>query len=175
MVDLGEAAVASVVETECLFACDMMRHVCLLRLCRTDRVVHRSETFELDQKQLGIVRDYVLLRRSTWLVAEGAGPPGKFHRLEIVQEGVHCALQGRLVGDVHGQSSESVEALDWRAVASLGDVEARLSQLTAWVLEAERRGARYALTLPGHAIALGQGTAHRDTCLRALALFGDDA
>ena len=74
----------------------------------------------------------------------------------------------------HGQGSIELE-LDWRAVAGLGDVEARLSQLTAWVLEAERRGARYALTLPGRTIARGQGASHRDACLRALALFGDDA
>jgi len=82
--------------------------------------------------------------------------------------------QQLMIKRFHGQGSQQLE-LDWRTVASLGDVEARLSQLTAWVLEAERRGARYALTLPGHTIALGQGTAHRDTCLRALALFGDDA
>lgn len=74
----------------------------------------------------------------------------------------------------HGQGSIELE-LDWRAVAGLGDVEARLSQLTAWVLEAERRGARYALTLPGRTIARGQGASHRDACLRALALFGDYA
>lgn len=55
------------------------------------------------------------------------------------------------------------------------DTEERLSQLTAWVLEAERRGVRYGLRLPGTDIDPGCGGWHRDRCLTALALFSADA
>jgi len=65
--------------------------------------------------------------------------------------------------------------LDWHALPK-ADVETRLSQLTALVLEAERRQHRYGLRLPGQSIAPGTGEAHRQNCLKALALFGlDDA
>lgn len=53
-----------------------------------------------------------------------------------------------------------------------GDIEARLSLMTRWVLEAEARGLRYGLRLPGTTIAPGRLESHRDECLRALALFG---
>ena len=48
--------------------------------------------------------------------------------------------------------------------------EARLSRLTAWVLEAERRGVPYGLRLASLRIAPGLGASQRDACLRALAL-----
>ena len=54
----------------------------------------------------------------------------------------------------------------------LPDVEARLSQLARWVLEAEAGGERYGLALPGLAIAANRGPEHRHRCLTALALFG---
>jgi len=52
------------------------------------------------------------------------------------------------------------------------DLERRLSRLTAWVLAAERSGARYGLRLPGRELPPGRGAAHRAACLRALALRG---
>lgn len=58
---------------------------------------------------------------------------------------------------------------DYAALAGL-DREARLSQLAAWVLEAEHREALYALQLPGLHRAAGVGSAHCQDCLRALAL-----
>ncbi|MGH8133171.1 MAG: DUF58 domain-containing protein [Steroidobacteraceae bacterium] len=54
------------------------------------------------------------------------------------------------------------------------DVEARLSQLARWVVDAEARGERYGLLLPGAAIAPHRGPEHRHRCLAALALFGSD-
>ena len=48
--------------------------------------------------------------------------------------------------------------------------EARLSRLTAWVLEAERLGLDYGLRLPGEEIAPDHGPAQRQRCLQALAL-----
>ncbi|MFT5174980.1 MAG: hypothetical protein ACI8W7_003169 [Gammaproteobacteria bacterium] len=57
-----------------------------------------------------------------------------------------------------------------------GDVERRLSQLAAWVLAAEAKGLHYTLELPGTAqpptTDPDTGPAHRDQCLRRLALFG---
>jgi uncharacterized protein (DUF58 family) len=52
------------------------------------------------------------------------------------------------------------------------DGEARLSQLARWVVDAEARGERYGLVLPGARIATDRGPEHRHRCLAALALFG---
>ena len=52
----------------------------------------------------------------------------------------------------------------------LQEPEARLSRLTAWVLQADRLGLPYGLRLPGLEIAQGSGLAQRQRCLEALAL-----
>ena len=54
-----------------------------------------------------------------------------------------------------------------------GETEARLSLLTGWVLAAEREQLRYGVRLPGRTLPPGEGRAHRDACLEALALHGD--
>jgi len=54
----------------------------------------------------------------------------------------------------------------------LPDVEARLSQLARWVVDAEAGGERYGLTVPGTALAPNRGPEHRHQCLAALALHG---
>jgi len=51
------------------------------------------------------------------------------------------------------------------------DEEEKLSRLTRWVLDAETQGFRYGLQLPDGEIAVNHGSAHRDECLRRLALF----
>ena len=61
--------------------------------------------------------------------------------------------------------------LDWQLLPASLPVEARLSRLTAWVLEAERVGALYGLRLPGVEFPPSRGDAHRGACLQALALF----
>jgi len=50
-------------------------------------------------------------------------------------------------------------------------LEARLSQLAAWVLEAEAAGLHYGLDLGEGRLASAAGPAHQDECLRRLALF----
>ena len=55
------------------------------------------------------------------------------------------------------------------------DLEARLSQLARWVIDAEAGGERYGLTLPGVEIAPNRGPEHRHRCLAALALHGIEA
>ncbi|MEW6167655.1 MAG: DUF58 domain-containing protein [Pseudomonadota bacterium] len=71
------------------------------------------------------------------------------------------------------QFAETLEEelwLDWSALPQL-DIEARLSQLTRWVLDAEAARRNYGLRLPGTVIAPGRGDAHRFACLKALALY----
>lgn len=51
-------------------------------------------------------------------------------------------------------------------------VEAAVSQLAAWVLDADLRGLRYGLELPGVRLPPASGAAHLDACLRHLALHG---
>lgn len=60
--------------------------------------------------------------------------------------------------------------LDWFALPSGLDTEARLRRLTRWVVDADAAGLRYALRLPDRAIAVDGGPAHRAACLEALAL-----
>lgn len=57
------------------------------------------------------------------------------------------------------------------AAARFPDVEDQLSQLTLWVIEAERERRAYGLRLPTGEIAPSFGQAHFHQCLRALALF----
>lgn len=52
--------------------------------------------------------------------------------------------------------------------------EGRLSQLTQWVLDAERRGFRYGLVMPDREVPPDRGSRHRAGCLRVLAEFGLD-
>ena len=60
--------------------------------------------------------------------------------------------------------------LDWDLLAGR-DVETRLSNLCAWVLDAERAQVPYGIRIPGQTIAPGLGPAHRQTVLSLLALF----
>lgn len=55
------------------------------------------------------------------------------------------------------------------AACGLGDVEVRRARLCAWVLQADARGLRYGLRLPGLTIDPEAGPAHRRRCLEALA------
>jgi uncharacterized protein (DUF58 family) len=91
---------------------------------------------------------------------------------------------------------ESQRHIDWKAVArgqplmtkqfaaeikgavyldffelGIDDVEQKLSQLTLWVIEAERARQPYALRLPGIEISPALGQMHFHCCLRALSLF----
>lgn len=65
-------------------------------------------------------------------------------------------------------------SLTWEATAGR-DVEARLSRLCRWVLDAEKDGESYGLTLPGVRLPPNRGTAHRRACLEALARYGSDS
>jgi len=62
--------------------------------------------------------------------------------------------------------------LDFDAIPATLDVEARLSRMTRWVIDAEQRALPYAFRLGRHAFAPAAGAAHQAACLRALALHG---
>ncbi|TFW09729.1 DUF58 domain-containing protein, partial [Oxalobacteraceae bacterium OM1] len=81
---------------------------------------------------------------------------------------------GTLVAKHFEGGSASEIALDLAAMPSGMSLEARLSRLTRWVLEAEARGLAYAFRLGNVSLPAGRGPAHQETCLRALALYGKE-
>ena len=76
-----------------------------------------------------------------------------------------------LTKEFDGGERDPVLRLDLAATPG-PDLEARLSQLCAWVLEAQRRGLTFGVTLPGLRTGLAADHRHVTRCLRALALFG---
>lgn len=60
--------------------------------------------------------------------------------------------------------------LDWDLLRG-GDVESRLSILTAWVIAADHKQLSYSLKLPDTLIPAGKGDDHRSRCLEQLALY----
>lgn len=78
--------------------------------------------------------------------------------------------QPLLVREYQGEGALRHE-FDFDALTGL-DVEARLSQLARWVVEAEASGSTWLLRLPGCAPLAGSGAAHRALCLTRLALHG---
>ena len=52
------------------------------------------------------------------------------------------------------------------------DIEARLEQLARWLVDAESRGERYGLAMPGRLFEPDSGPQHRHECLEALARYG---
>jgi uncharacterized protein (DUF58 family) len=51
------------------------------------------------------------------------------------------------------------------------NVEEKLARMARWVLDAEAQGLRYGLRLPDGELPASNGLAHRDECLRMIALF----
>ena len=60
--------------------------------------------------------------------------------------------------------------LDYEGTRGL-DHEARLARLCRWLLDAERQGQAYGLTLPGQRVPPARGPAHLDHCLDLLTRF----
>lgn len=59
---------------------------------------------------------------------------------------------------------------DWHALFGI-DVEERISQLTKWILAADKLGREYGLKLPQEEIRPDSGTQHTMQCLTSLAVF----
>jgi uncharacterized protein (DUF58 family) len=75
--------------------------------------------------------------------------------------------------DLISRDSQQSQRLQlWLDIQQTGlpEHEARLSRLTAWVLQADQLGIDYGLRLAGTEIAPDQGYAHRTHCLEVLAL-----
>lgn len=68
--------------------------------------------------------------------------------------------------------SASELRLDYALLPQTMDVEARLSRMTRWIIEAETCALPYAFALGDMRASAALGGAHREACLRALALFG---
>lgn len=75
-----------------------------------------------------------------------------------------------LVREYQGMGSAQHD-FDYDALTGL-DREARLSQLTRWVVEANARGERWVLRLPDAPPLAGKGPEHLAACLQQLAVFG---
>ena len=73
---------------------------------------------------------------------------------------------------VFSGATSGVTTLRWRDVDA-ADAEARLSQLSRWIVDAHGMNLRYGLCLPGIDLPVGKGEAHRHRCLEALALYED--
>ena len=78
-----------------------------------------------------------------------------------------------LVREYHGAGAQRRD-FDYERLAGL-DMEARLSQLTRWVLDAAARGEGWVLRLPGTSPMAGEGRDHLHHCLTRLALHGQAA
>jgi uncharacterized protein (DUF58 family) len=72
-----------------------------------------------------------------------------------------------LIKEWSGNRAGSVHWLTWESTS--GGVEARLSQLTRWVLDAQQQGLTYGLRLPGGELPPGNDAGHHQACLRLLA------
>ncbi len=96
---------------------------------------------------------------------QAGDPPGR----------IHWQSYSRGQG-LHVKTFDSLAGADW--VLDLdtiqgGDIERKLSILCHYVLEADRQHNRVGVKLPGQAmLPAARGRAHRDRCLRTLALYG---
>jgi uncharacterized protein (DUF58 family) len=118
--------------------------------------------------------------QSTSTIDEGIPVPGdeEFNMLRAYRAGdpprqiawkALAREQGLLTKEFSAMASSEL----WLDLAEArgADVEARLSVLAHWVMQAEGFGQSFGLRLPGTSIAPSRGEAHRTRCLEALALF----
>ncbi len=77
--------------------------------------------------------------------------------------------QGLHTKDFAGTAGSSSVSLDWNIIK--GDTELKLSYLCDMVLKAFDRNIVFSLDLPGLSIGPDKGEAHRNRCLKALAMF----
>jgi uncharacterized protein (DUF58 family) len=80
------------------------------------------------------------------------------------------ARGGELVAKEYVGSARAPVVFDWADVPGR-DVERRIARLARWVVDAEERGDRYGLRLPGIQVPPGSGLPHRNRCLARLATF----
>jgi uncharacterized protein (DUF58 family) len=78
--------------------------------------------------------------------------------------------QAMMTKQFSGETDSGPLYLDYASAGS-GQLEERLSQLTLWIIEAERLRRPYGLQLPNMTISPSVGEMHYHRCLRALALY----
>jgi len=83
------------------------------------------------------------------------------------------ARGGQLLSKQFAGADTSSQWFDFNEVAA-ADVEARLSILTRWIVNADRTLEDYGLRIPGDEFPPAHGEAQRRQCLEALALFDGD-
>jgi len=110
------------------------------------------------------------------------------------------SLQGDVAGLRDYQPGDSIGTIAWKSAArglglqsrtfdsegalahtvlslhrtGMSDLEAQLSRLCAWVLDAEAMGQDYSLNLSGYTLDKGRGAEHRTRALSALAIHSTD-
>ena len=80
-------------------------------------------------------------------------------------------LGGQLVSKLFEGGGDSDLLLDFASLPTNMPLEARLSRMTRWLLEAERLGAPYTFCLDRQKFDSANGEAHLHACLEALALY----
>jgi uncharacterized protein (DUF58 family) len=80
------------------------------------------------------------------------------------------ARNGQLFSKRFAGADTSSQWFDFDEAGDAG-LEARLSIMTRWIVDADRAGEDYGLRLPGFERSPAHGDAHRRQCLEALALF----
>lgn len=83
----------------------------------------------------------------------------------------HLARGRGLLTKTYASEEAGSDMLDWDALPGL-PIETRLSRLAWWVVMLAQQNHAFGLRLPGTEIPAGLGIEQRDSCLRALALFG---
>ena len=78
--------------------------------------------------------------------------------------------QEAIVKQFSGSAPTEIK-LSWMQTPQSG-LEARLSQLALWVVQAHHQGLAFSLDLPSKTFQTAEGMQHRQRCLRALALHG---
>jgi uncharacterized protein (DUF58 family) len=84
--------------------------------------------------------------------------------------GAYARGRGLLVKTYQSPAAHH-RTFDFAAVPGV-DIEARLEQLSAWIVAAHDRGERYGLVIGDQSLLPDNGNKHRERCLRELALYG---
>ena len=89
------------------------------------------------------------------------------------------ARSGELLSKQFAGADTSSQWFDFHRIATdftgVDDVEARLSILTRWIVDADRTHRDYGLRVPGVEYAPAHGDGHRHRCLQTLALFSSSS
>ena len=80
------------------------------------------------------------------------------------------AKSGQLVSKEYDNNAEHKRVFNWQQVQSI-DLEDKLSQLTFWLLAADKQNMDYQLSIPGFESSYAHGEHHLTQCLEKLALW----